>query len=206
MDKVTVIDGEPWKSRFVMSLVLLVIGILFAVGGRGSLNIVLMISGALITLASLIMMASQMRISNVPGIALCAIGFVLGIALIVAPNLFSGLMMVIMAAMLLVLGILLLLGAPSMGIVGLVMAALLVVMGVYALFNLDSTADVVMIIIGVFMALSGLVGMAGALNSRRRLFRTRSSNIIYFPSVDEMSLSWANGRIWRLAPSPPRGS
>ena len=166
MEKVTVIGDDSWKFRFVMSLALFVLGVLFAVGGRGSLNIVLMITGAFMALASLIMMAGQMRVSNVPGMALCAIGFVFGIALVVAPNVFSGLMMIILAVMLFVMGILLLFGASSMGIAGFVMAALMVVMGVYALFNLDSTADIVMLIIGAFMALSGLVGMAGALNSR----------------------------------------
>ena len=166
MDKVTVIDGNPWKTRFIMGLALFVIGVLFAVGGRGSLNIVLMVAGVLIALASLVALIGQLKASFVPGAALCAAGFVLGVALIAVPNVFSDLMMVILAAMLLVLGLLLLLGSPSMGIVGIIMAALMVIMGVYALFNLHSTADVVMIIIGVFMALSGLVGMAGALNSR----------------------------------------
>ncbi len=166
MSKVTVIDDNPWKVRFVASLAIFIIGVLFVVGGRNSLNVVLMISGALIAMTSLFVMAVQIKSSYVPGAALGAIGLILGVALIVAPNLFSDLLMLILAVMLLVIGVVLLLGAPRLGIVGMIMAAVMVILGVYALFNLDSTADVVMIIIGVFMALSGLVGMAGALSSR----------------------------------------
>ena len=167
MSKVTVIDGNPWKARFIASLAIFIIGVMFAVGGRGSLNIVLMIAGAIIALTSLIVMATQLSVSSIFGAALGAAGLILGVALIAVPNLFSDVLMLILAAMLLAIGILLLLSAPHIGIVGMVIAAVMVILGIYALFNLDSTADVVMVIIGVFMALSGLVGMAGALSSKR---------------------------------------
>ena len=39
---------------------------------------------------------------------------------------------------------------------------ILVVLGIYALMNLDDTADIVMIIIGAFIAIAGLMKLYGA--------------------------------------------
>ena len=195
MSKVTVIDGNPWKARFIASLAIFIIGVMFAVGGRGSLNIVLMIAGAIIALTSLIVMATQLSVSSIFGAALGAAGLILGVALIAVPNLFSDVLMLILAAMLLAIGILLLLSAPHIGIVGMVIAAVMVILGIYALFNLDSTADVVMVIIGVFMALSGLVGMAGALSSKRRLRKSSSQSTLYtFRQLKKAGYVMSEGR------------
>ena len=52
--------------------------------------------------------------------------------------------------------------ATGSKIVSVLVGVILVVLGIYALMNLDDTADIVMIIIGAFIAIAGLMKLYGA--------------------------------------------
>ena len=172
MTEFTIVDENPWKKSLILSLVILVIGILLAVGGQGSLKIVLMISGVLMLLASILMLLGSVSTASPLGIIICAIGIILGIALIVAPNFFSDVMMIVLAVVVIMMGLGMLLGGTAMGggpmmIVGMVIAVIMIAAGVLALLNPKETADVIMIIIGVMLIISGALGVYRALEARR---------------------------------------
>jgi len=173
MSKVTIVNENPWKGQLLLSIVILVIGILLAVGGQGSLKIVLMISGALIILASLTLLLGSMGTASPLGIGICVVGFLLGAALIIAPNVFSDIMMVVLAVVVILMGLGSLLGGTAMGggsgigaILGMVIAVIMIVAGILALLNPKGTADIIMLIIGVMLIVSGALGAYRALQNR----------------------------------------
>lgn len=171
MTEFTIVDENPWKKSLVLSLVILVIGILLAVGGQGSLKIVLMISGVLMLLASILMLLGSVSTASPLGIIICAIGIIFGIALIAAPNFFSDVMMIVLAVVVIMMGLGMLLGGTAMGggpmmIIGMVIAVIMIAAGVLALLNPKETADVIMIIIGVMLIISGALGVYRALEAR----------------------------------------
>ncbi len=156
-----------------MSLVILVIGILLAVGGQGSLKIVLMISGVLILLASIFSLLGSVSTASPVGIIICAIGAILGIALIAAPNFFSDIMMIVLAVVVILMGLGSLLTGTAMGggtgimaILGMVIAVIMIIAGILALLNPKGAADIIMLIIGVMLIISGALGVYRALESR----------------------------------------
>jgi hypothetical protein len=172
MSKVTIVDERPWKGPLVLSIIILVIGLLLAIGGQGALKIVLMISGAIIVLGSLYVLLGSLSSASPIGIGLCVLGFVLGAALILAPNVFSDIMMVVLAVVVILMGIASLMGGASLGasgpatILGMLIAIMLVVAGVLALLNPKEAADFVMIFIGAMMLAAGAMGIYRALQSR----------------------------------------
>ena len=173
MSKVTIVDENPWKGSLVLSIVILVVGILLAVGGQNSLKIVLMISGAVILVGSLFALLGSMSTASPVGIGICALGFVLGAALILVPNLFSDIMMAVLAAALILMGLASILGLASSGasgtamILGAVMSLVLIAAGVLALLNPRGAADFVMILIGALLIFAGAMGIYRALQQRR---------------------------------------
>ena len=173
MSKVTIVDENPWKGSLVLSIVILVVGIILAVGGQNSLKIVLMISGAVILVGSLFALLGSMSTASPMGIGICALGFVLGAALILVPNLFSDIMMVVLAAALILMGLASILGLASSGasgaamILGAAMSLVLIAAGVLALLNPRGAADFVMILIGALLIFAGAMGICRALQQRR---------------------------------------
>ena len=93
-----------------------------------------------------------------------AIVLVVGLALIVAPNFFESLLMVILAIMLVVIGLFNLLNMKGVSMakgprmVGILIGVLMIAMGVYALLNIYNAADIVMSIIGAIMIVGGVLG------------------------------------------------
>ena len=103
------------------------------------------------------------------GMLMGGLYLLLGLILILVPALISDVLMALLAVGLIVIGVLSLLGIPAFGlpdsgskIVNVAVAVLMIVTGIIALFNLDDTADVVMIVIGAFVAAAGIVRMYGA--------------------------------------------
>ncbi len=173
MSKVTIVDERPWKGPLVLSIIMLVIGFLLAVGGQGALKIVLMISGAIIVLGSLYVLLGSLSFASPLGIGLCVLGFVLGAALILAPNVFSDIMMVVLAVVVILMGLASLLGGATAGasgpvmIISMVIAVVMVTAGILALLNPKGAADVTMLIVGVMMIIAGALGTYRALQQRR---------------------------------------
>ena len=152
-----------------MGILYLIMGVLMAVLGKDSLNIIIMIAGAFALVFGLITVAATFKNGMGPGIVTGVVLVVFGLLLLILPGLFSDLLMIILGAGLIIVGLITLLGASSSFAISfgskmltMAIAALMVVMGVYALLNVNDTADIVMIVIGAIVALSGLMGIIAA--------------------------------------------
>lgn len=153
---------NPWKDSMIMGIVLLVVGLLLAVGGEDSLEIILMIIGILIAVSGLLSIYEGVRnkagVLNIIG----AVKLVIGLVLAIMPSLFSDLLMILLALGLIIMGIVAVLNinsgfavSTSNRIISLLIGLLLIAMGLLAFMDLDGTADIVMIVIGVVVAFAG---------------------------------------------------
>ncbi len=172
MGKVTVIDGNPWKTNLIISAIIFAVGIAVAIGGKGSLDIVLMVAGALIILGSVLSLAVNAGAATPFSVLICAIGLILGIALVAAPSFFRDAMMVILAIAIVIIGVMYILGAsmlqfPGARIIGIIIGVLMVAVGSLMIFNPSFMADVIMTVAGILLAVFGLIGIYSALSSRR---------------------------------------
>ena len=172
MGKVTVIDGNPWKINLIVSAVIFAIGLAVAIGGKGSLDLVLMVVGVLIIIgATLSLVGTFNSASSGIGILISVVGIILGIALLAAPNFFRDITMAVLAIAISAMGVLYMLGSTSfpstaVKIAGIAIGALMVIVGIIMLFNLSSAADVIMIVAGILLMAFGIVGMYSAISSR----------------------------------------
>ena len=172
MGKVTVIDGNPWKINLIVSAVIFAIGLAVAIGGKESLDLVLMVVGVLIIIGATLSLVGTMNGSS-PGIGIliCVVGIILGIALLAAPNFFRDIMMALLAITIIIMGILYLAGSmafpiPIVKIAGAAIGVLMVIVGIIMLLNLSFAADVIMIVAGILLMAFGLIGMYSAISSR----------------------------------------
>lgn len=164
--------SSPWTSTLVMGLVLVVIGVLLIVGRQDALQWILIIAGVLIAASGAFSLYGGVRTGATMLTVTGAIALVIGVALVVMPNLFSDLLMILLAVMLLIIGVISVFSLASpvatggSKILSIVIGIILIVMGVYALMNLDDTADIVMIVIGGALVLAGLLDAVEAFQLR----------------------------------------
>lgn len=148
---------------------MLLIGVLLIVLQSEGLKWALIIAGVLALVSGVLTIVDGMKSNFVIGIAIGVVTAIIGVALIVLPNLFTDILMVLLAIALIIVGAVTALGAGSSfavatgsKIISVLVGAIMVVLGIYALMNLHETADIVMIIIGVFLAVSGALRIYGA--------------------------------------------
>lgn len=172
--EVVVEKFNPWKDSLIIGALMLVVGILLAVFQDESLKWILIIAGVFTLLYGIIAIVEGMKSKFTLNIAIGVIAAVFGLALIVCPNFFEDLLMILLALSLIIVGLVSLLSSGSgfamasgTRLINIVFSAVLVVLGILALLNLDDTADVVMIIIGVMLAVMGLLKMYGAYNLKK---------------------------------------
>ncbi len=172
--QVVVEKFNPWKDAFISGLFLLLIGVLLAVLQGEGLKWILIIAGVLALISGIMAIVESMQSKFSVGLAMGVVTAVIGLALIVLPNLFSDILMVFLAVALIIIGAVTALGAGSgfavatgSKAISLIVGVILVVLGIYAIMNLDDTADIVMIIIGVVLAFSGIMRIYGAYQLKR---------------------------------------
>ncbi len=155
---------NPWKDSLISGIFLVVLGLIMIILQGESLDIILIIAGILCLVMGVFTLYGGVKSKFTPTLAMGAILLVLGIALIVLTELLEDFLMAILALGLIVVGIVTLFGlggnfavARGSKAVSLIVGVLMIVLGVYALLNLQGTADVVMIVIGAIMLISGLL-------------------------------------------------
>ena len=145
-----------------------VIGLLMIIFQAGSLNIILIIFGVLLLIGGALNVFGGIRYGDNIGIVSGVIQIVLGIAMVIATNFVSDILMVILAIGLIIVGASNALGGLKAGlevkerILPIAVGAAFLVVGIVALFNLNDTADIVMIVIGVITLLGGLLDVYSA--------------------------------------------
>lgn len=156
-----------------MGILLLVVGVLMVLYKNESLKLILMIGGAFILIIGAFGIFDAMRYKNTIGIAIGVVEAVLGIALMLAPNFFQDVMMILLAVMLIVIGLTTALGSLTVGsfkagkIISIIVGVIMLVLGVYAILNLNSTADIVMIVIGALLIVSGVMNVVEAVQLKK---------------------------------------
>jgi uncharacterized membrane protein HdeD (DUF308 family) len=155
---------DPRKSALIGAAVMIIIGALILFLKSEALKWILIGAGVLFVALGAYSIYNGHKSGNNFGMVLSAIILVIGLALIIAPNFFESLLMVILAIMLIVIGMFNLLNMKGVSMakgprmVGVLIGVLMIAMGVYALFNLDNAADLVMSIIGAVMIVGGVLG------------------------------------------------
>jgi uncharacterized membrane protein HdeD (DUF308 family) len=161
-------EVKSWGDFLVTGIVMAVIGLLMIIFQAGSLNIILIIFGVLLLIGGALNVFSGIRYGDNIGIVSGVIQIVLGIAMVIATNFVSDILMVILAIGLIIVGASNALGGLKAGlevkerILPIAVGAAFLVVGIVALFNLNDTADIVMIVIGVITLLGGLLDVYSA--------------------------------------------
>ncbi len=158
------IDKNAWLFSVIAGILLLIIGLLMVALKQDSLEIILMIAGVLAIIVGALRFYGAFTAKDTVGMVIAALIIAVGIVLVVMPNLVSDVLMIILAIGLFLFGLITLLeGLKDRGqgtialLFPVLIGALFIVIGIYALLNLDDTADIVMIIIGAIIALSGAI-------------------------------------------------
>ena len=156
--------SNPWRDTLIAGLIFIVVGVLVAVLQDKALNIIITIAGILIALSGVLTAYDGYKMGLSPNIGIGVLTILFGVVLAVLPNVFTDILMLILAIVLIICGVMSLSNlAPSFiatkqsKILSGISGAVMLLLGVLALFNLDDTADIIMIIIGVFIILSGLI-------------------------------------------------
>lgn len=155
---------DPRKSALIGAAVMIIIGALIVFLKSEALKWILIGAGVLFVALGAYSIYNGHKSGNNFGMVFSAIVLVVGLALIIAPNFFESLLMVILAIMLVVIGLFNLLNmrgvsmAKGPRMVGLLIGVLMIAMGIYALLNIDNAADIVMSIIGAIMIVGGVLG------------------------------------------------
>lgn len=153
-----------WGDSLISDVLLVILGIIMVVLQSESLDIILIIAGILFLIMGTFTLYDGYMSGFTPMLVIGVSQFVLGLALVFLTELLENALMALLALGLIVFGLLFLIGlrsgftiAKESRTVSMIVGLLIIVMGVYALLNLEETADMVMIIIGAFTLITGLL-------------------------------------------------
>ena len=164
----TDIEIKGWKDLLITGALMSIIGLLMIIFRAESLDIILFVFGILLLVGGAINAFIGIKDGSTPEIISGAIKIVLGIAMIILTATVRDILMVILAIGLIIVGVTNILGGVRNGldmmerILPLVVGIAFLVVGIYAFMNLNSTADVVMIIIGIVTLVGGLLDLYDA--------------------------------------------
>ena len=159
----TNMEVKGWSDILITGILMSVIGLLMLIFKAESLDIILIIFGILLLVGGAINAFIGIRTGVTPEIASGAVKIVLGIAMIILTATVRDILMAILAIGLIIVGVTNIFGAIKNGLdlkerlVPLIVGILFLIVGIYAILNLNSTADVVMIIIGIITLAGGLL-------------------------------------------------
>lgn len=153
-----------WLRSIIIGLVLIIIGILLAVYQRDALKIILMGAGIVALIVGGAYIYEYLTVPGTVSLPYGAILIALGIVFIVVPGFVSDVLMALLAVILIVFGALAFVRfavsdekTTVPAVINMVIGMLMMILGVYAVFNLEDTADIVMIVIGVFIVIAGAI-------------------------------------------------
>jgi len=153
---------RQWTVPIILGSILLIAGILMAVYKREALQYILMFVGAMLIVITFLNLLMNRKNSSPSSLVLAVIVIALGIVLLVLPGLVTDVLMALLAIALALYGILMIFrgawsekGNKMQMVLSVIIGAISLALGVYAILNLDETADIVMILIGVVVAVIG---------------------------------------------------
>ncbi len=161
---------SQWKYAIIAGIINIVIGVLLVVFKKDSLNVILIISGVLLIVGGVVNLIGGFMEKNAIPMIVGGVATALGIAMVILPNLFSDILMVLLAVLFIILGIL---SAASVFnkedndlfvmIFSGVIAVIMIVAGVIILCNLNTAANWVMLAVGIIMIAAGILNVVAGL-------------------------------------------
>lgn len=154
-----------WVDFILVGAIMALIGVLLIIFKSEALSIILIVFGVLLVLSGALNAFGGVRSGDSAYIALGAIRIVIGVLMIILTALMKDILMVILAVGLIIFGAINLLNGIKAGlevkerILPIIVGVALVVAGIFALMNLNSTANIVMIVIGVIVLISGVLNI-----------------------------------------------
>lgn len=163
-----------WVSPVVYGALLIAIGVAMAIFHKDALRWILIITGVLMIIGNAIAIIAVLKeYHQVPIVPV--VSLVIGIVLVLLPGFMADVAMVLLGISLVLYGIMSILvasAAAGKSMVHLIVygaiGILSVGVGIYTFFNLNSVADITMIIIGVFTAFTGLIQVFGGVEQYRK--------------------------------------
>ena len=165
---------QQWIYAVIIGILNIIIGVLLIILKRDSLNIILIVSGVFLAIDGVFALFGGIQSKLVIPIVIGGLMLALGIALIILPNLFADIFMVLLGIMLILMGVtgaLSVLDNDKTSIPNIVFSAVIavamVVAGVFAIIYMDEAKDWVMILIGVLMIITGVLNVGAGLLARQ---------------------------------------
>ena len=162
MTEINITEAKKWWiTPALLGIILVAAGVLMALFKRDALVTTIMVIGILLIVGAIVSIAINVKETGhlpLSGVILVIFGLILALI----PSFISDALMVLIAVALCLYGILQIVGSlwadrkpTDKVIISVVIGVVALALGVYALLNLNTTADVVMIIIGVVIAVLG---------------------------------------------------
>lgn len=167
---------QQWLYAVIIGIVNIIIGVLLVIFKKDSLNVILIVSGVFLAIDGVLALFGGIQSKLVIPIVIGGLMLALGIALIILPNLFADIFMILLGILLILMGVV---GALSILdndktsipdiVFSAVVAVAMIVAGVLALCYINDAKDWVMIVIGVVMILTGALNVFAGLLARKAM-------------------------------------
>ena len=162
MAEINITEAKKWwVTPALVGIILVVAGVLMALYKRNALETIIMVTGILMIVGAVVSIALEVKETGhfpIFGVILVVFGLILALI----PHFISNALMVLIAIALCLYGVLQIVGSlwadhkpTEKVIISVIIGVIALALGVYALLNLNTTADVVMIIIGAMIAVLG---------------------------------------------------
>lgn len=167
---------ESWKTMVVLGIISLSLGIVALLWPKNTLDIFVMILGVVSLIGGLYMIYESRKMDASLNILFGVIGIVLGIILLAIPSFAENLVIYILAIFFAIYGIMQIADSNSMmsistgsRIVAIIIGVLFVVLAVVMIAYTNSAINVIMMIIGAFLLVNGVLYLVGGLQQRKSL-------------------------------------
>lgn len=177
MDVMNKMVANDYKGRLIFGVIAVVIGLIAIVWPGGTLKIIIILLGifALLNGISILFNAFSKKSKDTHDLIVGVLYVVLGLIMIVASFAFLDVLMYILAAFLIIFGLFQLyemwpIAKDSLKgekLYNLVVAIIAIVLGIVIVVYPGLAANVVMIVIGVFLLLIGLINLIGAFQMKK---------------------------------------
>jgi uncharacterized membrane protein HdeD (DUF308 family) len=161
-------EVKSWSDILITGILMSIVGILMLIFRAESLDAILFIFGTLLLIGGIINAFVGIKAGNKSEIVSATIKILLGIGIMVLTALVRDILMAVLAIGLIIVGVTNILGALRREIViwniiiPVIVGIVFLVIGIYAVMNLNSTADIVMIVIGAITLFGGLLDVYDA--------------------------------------------
>ena len=161
-------EVKSWSDILITGILMSIVGILMLIFRAESLDVILFIFGTLLLIGGIINAFVGIKAGNKSEIVSATIKILLGIGIMVLTALVRDILMAVLAIGLIIVGVTNILGTLRREIVirdiiiPVTVGIVFLVIGIYAFMNLNSTADIVMIVIGAITLFGGLLDIYDA--------------------------------------------